>query len=62
MAAVGCRDVAVLRPRLQVALLHEAPDLLVVRDDTLLLERGSNAAPAIGLKLAGDRRDGLDSC
>ena len=47
-------------PGLQVVLPHEAPDLLVVRDNPLPPQRGPDATPAIRLELAGDGRDGLD--
>ena len=58
--AVGRDDVAAPHPGLQIMLPHEAPDLLVVRNDPLLSKRSPDTTPAIRLELAGNSRDGLD--
>src|SRR5690606_13724495 len=45
---------------LETMLSHQAKDLLMVDDEALLTERGSNTAPAVMLELIADRSDRLD--
>jgi hypothetical protein len=59
MIAVGGGYEAPPDPRLQFMLAHQPPDLLMVRDDALLAQRGADAAIAVKLERVADREHTL---
>src|SRR5665647_2516175 len=59
--AVGRRDVTAPALGLQVVLAHQSADLLVVDDDAMMAEFGTDAPVAVSLELVADRPHAADN-
>jgi hypothetical protein len=60
--AIRCRYEAAAGLRLKIVLAHQPADLLVVDDQALLTESGSDATPAVVFELLADGGHRLDDC